>query len=846
MQQYLGVKERYMEEILFFRLGDFYEMFFEDAVRAAPILEVALTQRQSIPMCGVPFHAATTYIAKLLKAGLSVAIAEQLEDPKNTKGMVKRDVVRVMTPGTLVEDEFLSAKSNNFLVAIVGLDSRQKRSGMTSWALAAADVSTGAQWVGETEDDFHWNTLKSHLAGLNPSEVLIVGADPSVMGDLPVGRAVVRFVPTLPAAKNPSEQALKAIEWHLTRDMSQAVKSLQTPQPLPSQGVMFLDETAIRHLELIAPADANRANGTGRLSSPTLLSVLDTCVTAVGSRLLRWWILHPSLNLNEIQSRQKEVTFFVENTDARRDLRALLNGTADIERISVRAQAGTVSPRDLDSLRFTLRKLPEIAVILKEAKPTEEPQRSFTAFRMTALAVPLELPSLLESQLADEPPAKLNDGGVIRDGVNAELDELRTLRRSGKKWIAEMEAAERERTGIGSLKVGYNDIFGYYLEVSKTNLSKVPADWIRKQTMANGERYITPALKEQEEKILGAEDKILVLENRIYGELVRSVASYASSLRVIAATLAHLDVVAALGDVAVLNNFVCPRIVESNELQIKAGRHPVVEKQIGRDKFIPNETDLNTDGRRIAVITGPNMAGKSTYLRQTALISILGQMGSYVPAEDAKLGLVDKIFTRIGASDRLAQGQSTFMVEMQEVSSLIHNCTSQSLLILDEVGRGTSTYDGVSIAWAVIEHLSAVKPRALFATHYFELTQLENQLSGVFNAHATAKEWTTSDGTKQVVFLYQIQPGAADRSYGIHVADMAGLPRECVARAREILKQLESGDHRLHQAKSKKADAQLEFFSEHPIVTQLRDLKVEAMTPLEALNALAKLKENLQ
>ncbi len=830
MQQYLSIKQRYADEIVFFRLGDFYEMFFEDAVKAAPILEVALTQRQTVPMCGIPHHAMTSYLSKLIKAGISVAIAEQLQDPKQTKGMVKRDVVRVVTPGTLVEDELLPSRANNFLLAIT-----VSPSGKNTWALAAADVSTGRQWVGELDNDFHWNTLKAHVASLNPSEILLIG-DANKLPSYFAGNAVVRYQPTPLAEPSLKGQVLSAIRNYLERDHSEAVKSLRAAEPLPMSAgqTLFLDETAIRHLELVQSADPG-AVISGK-AGPTLISVLDQCATPLGSRLLRWWLLHPSLDKRVIRDRHDQVEDLVEDSLLRTDVRNLLTGVADLERISVRTQAGTVSPRDLEALRQSLARAPQLVAALSKIPAFD----SFAA----QLLVPSELTEILSMQLAESPSAKLVDGGVIREGFNAELDELRGLRRSGKKWIAEMEAAEREKTGIGSLKVGYNDIFGYFIEVSKSNLSKVPADWIRKQTMANGERYITPALKEQEEKILGAEEKIRVLETNLYAELVHQVGAFGPTLATLSEAIAHIDAVLSLADVAVAHNFVRPKISDANELVIKNGEHPIIAKQIGRDRFIPNDLSLSADSNRIAVITGPNMAGKSTYLRQNALIVILAQMGSFVPAKSAEIGLVDKIFTRIGASDRLTQGQSTFMVEMQEVATLLRNATDRSLLILDEVGRGTSTYDGVSIAWAVIEFLSRSGPRTLFATHYFELTQLEGRLPGVFNAHATAKEWPGPDGRKQVVFLYQILSGAADRSYGIHVAEMAGLPDDCIRRSREILKQLESGDHKL-QNKPVAASSQLELFDSHPVVEELRALRVDTMTPLEALNTLNRLKGKL-
>jgi DNA mismatch repair protein MutS len=825
MQQYWTIKERYADEIVFFRLGDFYEMFFDDAVRAAPLLEVALTQRQGTPMCGVPYHAMTSYLAKLIKAGLSVAIAEQLEDPKKTKGMVKRGVVRVMTPGTLVEDELLPSKANNFLVAIATTAALKGKP--AGWELTAADVSTGRQWTGRLESDLHWNTLKANLASLAPSEILLVGEASRQIPAALLGRAVVRYEATPSDAATPT---LAAIRGYLERDHAGAVASLNAPVPLPLETgqTLFLDETAIRHLELVGSSDPSKAG-------PTLLGVLDRCLTPLGSRLLRWWLLHPSTDVALIEARQSHVQNLLDDSLCRDELRVRLKGVADLERIAVRVQAGTASPRDLDALRQSLARLNDLCC--EHVKPESA---FFNMPLLRDVVVPQDLRHLLDSRLADSPPAKLNDGGVIRDGVNAELDELRKLRRSGKTWIAEMESAERARTGIGSLKVGYNDIFGYFIEVSRTNLSKVPPEWIRKQTMANGERYITPELKEQEEKIVGAEGKIRELELKLFQDLLHEAASHAPSLSQLAEAVACVDAVAALADVAVENNFVRPVVNAGAELQILNGRHPVIERQLGRDRFIPNDLKLDERERRMAVITGPNMAGKSTYLRQNALIVILAQMGSFVPAESASIGVVDKIFTRIGASDRLAQGQSTFMVEMQEVAALLESATAKSLLILDEVGRGTSTYDGVSIAWAVIEHLSKTTPRTLFATHYFELTQLPALMPGVFNMHATAKEWTTADGRKQVVFLYQIRDGAADRSYGIHVAEMAGLPDGCIARAREILKQLESGDHHARPS-TPLPRQQLEFFSEHPVVEELKSLQPDQMTPLEALSLLSKL-----
>jgi len=864
MQQYLRLKEKHPGEVLFFRLGDFYEMFFEDAVKASPILEVVLTKRQSTPMCGVPYHAVTGYISKLLKAGLSVAIAEQLEDPAKTKGMVKRDVVRVITPGTIVEDELLPSKANNFLVAIAAFGNAKKNEG--HWTLCAADISTGKQWIGELETDFQWNVLKGQLAALNPSEILLVGESSQVLQSVINPNVSHRIEPVPPGAEAFSARAVQAVKLFLENHHSAALSGLSAPQALPLEaaGFMFLDQTAIRHLELVESSDP--AGG-----DLTLLSVIDETITPLGSRLLRWILLHPSTNVSVINSRLDNVESFFEEGQVREEIRLALKEIPDIERIIVRAEAGSVTPRELAALRSSFKKIPEIKALLERldgAPALTLPRKAGEEKVWGDLNVPPELKDILNKQLSDEPPSKVADGGVIREGFNGELDELRGLRRSGKKWIAEMESAERANTGITNLKVGYNDIYGYFLEVSKSHLGKVPADWIRKQTLTNGERFITPALKEQEEKILGAESRILALETELFGKLVKRVAGFASDIAKTADALAQIDVFSALAEAAELLGYTRPELNESNLLEIKGGRHPVVENQIRRDRFIPNDLRLGEE-KFIAIITGPNMAGKSTYLRQNALIVILAQMGSFVPAEKAVIGIVDRIFTRIGASDRLAQGQSTFMVEMQEVATLILNSTPRSLLILDEVGRGTSTYDGMSIAWSVIEHLSgrrgqvltldmnvqcqdltpssSFSPRTLFATHFFELTQLADDLPGVMNAHATAKEWLGPDGKKQVVFLYQILPGPADRSYGIHVGEMAGLPSEVVDRAREILAQMEGGSHKFsRRSKGSEVSPQLDLFSSHQVLEELKNLDVDALTPREALNKLAELKEKIR
>lgn len=862
MRQYLQIKSRYPDDVLFFRLGDFYEMFYDDAQKAAPVLEVALTKRQNTPMCGVPHHAVTGYIAKLLKAGLSVAVAEQLEDPKKTKGMVKRDVIRVITPGTVVEDELLTSKDNNFLVALSMKKIDQRGSGR--WAIAAADVSTGRQWTGGVDYDLTWNQLRAQLASLHPSEILLLGEETQKLFSELAFDAVLRYEP-------PAADPAASLKSYLERRNPNKLLSLEPAQPLPVEGTdhLFLDESAVRHLELV--------DGT-----PSLLSVLDRTRTPLGSRLLRWWILHPSTNLDVIRSRHDQLQEFIDHPLELGDLRDALKEVSDLERITVRAQAGSASPRDMGALRHSLGRLPDLRACLGQmSRPAESD--AFRALSSELTAPPGLLDETL-SFLSDSLPARISDGGVIRDGVNEELDELRNVRRHGKKWIAQMEAAEKAKTGITNLKVGYNDVFGYFLEVSKSHLPKVPPEWIRRQTLANAERFITPALKEQEEKILGAQGRIDQMEAEIFSDVVKRTAAAAPALFGISRSVARLDVIAALADVAVEKGYRRPRLTDTDELFIRGGRHPVIEQQIGRDRFIPNDLLLGGDGKRLSIITGPNMAGKSTYLRQNALIIIMAQAGSFVPAEEAVIGLVDKIYTRIGASDRLAQGQSTFMVEMTEVAALLQNSTPRSFLVLDEVGRGTSTYDGISIAWAVVDYLSrppdtdrhsgrsreaaeirnleSLDPgvrrddeappftggsRTLFATHYFELTQLGDMLPSVGNAHATAKEWPGPDGRRQVVFLYQIKPGPADRSYGIHVAEMAGLPEDCIDRAREILKQLEAGSHHISEpGRKKNASAQLEMFEAHPVIDELNQLHVESLTPLEALNKLAELKKKVE
>jgi DNA mismatch repair protein MutS len=836
-QQYLDIKKKYPDAILFFRLGDFYETFDADAETTSRELDIVLTSRavakgMRIPMAGIPYHAAENYLSRLIERGYHVAICEQVgEQP--ARGLFPREVTRVVTPGTLLEPSLLKGDRNNYLVSVyVTHDSA---------GLAYADISTGefaaAEWTGL---DF-FTRIRAELARLQPSEVILPA-------DSPVADQIAYHKTTLPPWRfetGRSQEALKkqlqasTLDGFGLRGMTPAVQAagallqyLQETQPAALQlltsihtyqldSSMLLDVSTRRNLELTETI----RNGTPEGS---LLSVLDCAVTPMGHRLMRSWVSKPLLDIPAIQKRQACVRWFVENGMIRREFKHALHDISDLERLVNRVIAGSAQPRDLIAIRANLHSLPDLLRIL------QSPSDSIQSILKNLDPCLPEL-QLLDEAIADEPPATLQNTGIIRPGYSAELDNIIQSSRDAREWIANLEQVERDRTGIKTLKVGYNKVFGYYIEVTHSNTSVVPADYIRKQTLVNAERYITPEMKEYETLVLNAEERIREVEGRLFRDICRNLAANSSRLLKTAHAIAKLDVTSSLADVAVVNHYVCPEIVGDTTLEIIDGRHPVVEKSLSGDHFIPNDTVFDT-GEVIRLITGPNMSGKSTFLRQVALIVLMAQMGSYVPASSARIGLVDRIFTRIGAQDEIHAGQSTFMVEMVETANILNHATSHSLLVLDEIGRGTSTYDGLSIAWAVVEHIHnhpELRSRTLFATHYHELTQLADLLPGVRNYNVAVTE---VDNT--VVFLHKIVPGGTDRSYGIHVGQLAGLPKPVIQRANEILGELEASSGKAVNI-SQHTSQQMALFPEtNPLLDELRGLDVLSVSPLEALNKL--------
>jgi DNA mismatch repair protein MutS len=841
MKQYQALKARYPHALLFFRLGDFYELFADDAKKAAPILGLVLTHRQGLPMCGVPHHSSGGYIAKLLKAGQKVALAEQMEEPSKGKGLVDRQVIRLITPGTLIEDELLEAARSNYLAA-VEIDT-------VGWGLACLEASTGEFWAAQAFNDAGLRQLEALLARLEPAE--IVGSEASIAALR--SRTPMRHysVTAAPMRTEPSEHWAEREKWankplavkaalraeRYIQETEPHLKSLFTPRYREPHSTLQLDEAAIRTLELVSSPSGDRRH--------TLWGALDRCRTAMGSRKLKDWILHPLLDTQEIEKRLACVEELIDGRALREEWSVTLGETADLERVVHRLATPSSSPKDLAALRDTLSHLPELfqAADLGEGSGLA---RILAELReLSGRLAPLH--RVLSSGLSDSPPNRLSDGGVIRDGHHPELDELRSIKSNSKGRLLELEAAEKERTGIPNLKIGYNSVFGYYLEVTKSHQSKAPPEWSRKQTLANAERYITPQLKQLESKVLGAEERIARLETQLFDGLKREALARHSELSGLAARLAELDVYLSLATVAFEYDYVKPRVDVGHDLELEDARHPMVERGLPAGQFVPNHLTLNGVDPQIIVLTGPNMSGKSTFLRQNALVVLMAQMGSFVPARSARIGVVDRILTRIGAQDALSRGESTFMVEMKETAFILAQATPRSLIILDEVGRGTSTFDGISIAQAVLEHLHTAYrrdgtgpgPKVLFATHYFELTELQNRLAGVRNFNVEAREWTNSDGRTEVVFLHKIAPGPADRSYGIHVAELAGLPASCVARARKILAGLETA---APEKPIQEAAPLLPIFNEHPVLDELKLSTPEKMTPLEAFDKLIRWK----
>ena len=844
MQQYLQIKQRYHDAILFFRLGDFYEMFFEDAETAAKILDIALTSRNksndgSVPLCGVPYHSAEPYIQKLLRAGHKVAVCEQMEDPKIAKGVVERDVVRVITPGTVTAAEALDAWGNNFLAAV--------SSGQKGFGLAMTDITTGAFRCAKLADG---QSLIDEISRIKPSELLIAtGAqrlrerlEKELTGIFISGVAeesftkatVTRVMPGVVYDELDWDEALRAagaVLAYLEANVAGALKVLCDLEFYEPSSYLVLDETTRVNLELVAGYDGQRKG--------SLLAVLDRTRTPMGARRLRQWLLCPLLDERAIRARLDGVQELVENFSLREELKSGLGQVQDLERLAGRVAAGSALPRDLTAIKDTLHAVNKLRAILANvnAEGLVSPQEKLSGLP--------EVIDIIHRAVIDAPPAALKSGGFIRAGFDSELDEVRRVRAHAKDWVANFEAAERRRTGIASLKVRYNRVFGYYIEVTKPNLKAVPNDYIRKQTLVNGERYITPELKEYEARVLNSQELIEKLEGQILARVREQVAAHYVRLNETSGALAMLDATRSLAEVAESQHFTRPRVDKGSALVIRDGRHPVVEVMMGRGAFVPNDAILDPASNQILLLTGPNMAGKSTYMRQVALIVILAQMGSFVPASEARIGVVDRIFTRIGAADSLARGESTFMVEMKETAAILRYATSHSLILLDEVGRGTSTYDGVSIAWAVAEYLHDLPdhPKTLFATHYHELTELAQSRERIKNYNFAVKEWQGD-----IIFLRNIVRGAASRSYGIHVARLAGLPEAVIARSKEILSTLENNQGEREKPRAPVAadnaaePIQMALFAsaEHKLREDLRRLDVSQMTPIEALNLLHK------
>jgi DNA mismatch repair protein MutS len=871
MRQYAEIKKAHPAALVFFRLGDFYEMFFEDAVIASKELEITLTSRNkekgvAIPMCGVPYHAAEAYVARLIRRGYKVAICEQMEDPRLTKKLVRREVTRVITPGTA--DSGLNSEENNFLAAVVTLE-RPIRAGF-----AALDLSTGEFRATEFEGEDAGRRIAAELEQLQPKEVLYASSAPLFDVALVDGPASVSsrlrsqaeswaltpledwvFAPdhALPllenhfgvlslegfglAGKPAAATAAGAILHYVRSTQRGSLDHIDRIGFYERQQALVLDAVTVRNLELVEPLF------TGQDAGFTLFRALDSTATPMGKRLLRTWMLRPLIERTAIESRLEAVDALRKDTVVREELRRGLAGVLDLERLLSRVTLETATARDLLALSGSLDRVPELRAALA---PLPAPRFPALAASLDDLA---EVRGAITRTLVPEPPLALSEGGTIAAGIDPELDGLRALAKDGKQVLAGIEQRERERTGINSLKVRFNSIFGYYLEISKANLHLVPTDYERRQTLANAERFTTGELKEYESKILDAEEKILAIERRLFADLRASVAAEARRIRQTALAVAELDVLASFAHTAALRNYCRPTFDDSSEIEILAGRHPVIELQSAAaadtSRFVPNDLYLNPLTERIRIVTGPNMGGKSTYLRQAALIVIMAQMGSFVPAAKARLGVVDRVFTRIGASDNLARGRSTFMVEMTETAAILNTASERSLILLDEIGRGTSTYDGLAIAWAAIEYLHArVRAKTLFATHYFELTELATQLEGVKNCHVAVKE--TASG---IVFLRQVLQGAADRSYGIEVAKLAGLPEEVIRRARAVLREHESAEAQMSaHLGNRPAPAQLTIFTplSQPVLEKLRQTDLDRLTPLGALNLLAQLKAEIQ
>ncbi|UCD88070.1 MAG: DNA mismatch repair protein MutS [Desulfobacterales bacterium] len=863
VQQYLTIKQQYPDAILFYRMGDFYEMFFEDAKKASRILEIALTSRnkkneEPIPMCGVPHHAAQGYIARLIERGFKVAICEQIEDPAKAKGLVKRDVVRVITPGLVVDTEILDASSNNFLMALFLWQGR--------YGIAHLDISTGTFRVTESSD---FDKVTDESRRIEPRETLLAESHresheiKALTKNL--GQTSLNFLADnrfelesararlLKQFKTHSLEGFGCHEWRAGIAAAGAllhyVDETQKGELVHITGItsyglsefMVVDEVSKRNLELFETIWSGAKRG-------SLLGIMDQTVTAMGARLLRTWLQYPLLDLEQIKLRSDAVEKAKENLSVRRSMRQALQEIHDLQRLNARIALKRCNARDLVALKHSIESLPEIRTLLNRLP---SPLFAEITSKWDDLA---DVAGLIEDAISDDPPLTTREGGMIKPGFDKGLDELIRCSRDGKDWMSGLEVKERQATGINTLKVGFNKVFGYYIEVSKSHIKSVPAHYVRKQTLVNAERYITEDLKTYENKVLRAEEKQIQLEYELFCVVREKVAQSNRRIAKMADVVSNVDVLLALGEVADQNGYVKPIVHGGDSLFLKESRHPVVEKLVSSERFVPNTIQMDHSERQVCIITGPNMAGKSTLLRQAALLVLMAQMGSFIPAEKASIGIVDRIFTRVGALDNLAEGRSTFMVEMQETANILNNATEKSLVILDEIGRGTSTFDGLSIAWAVAEYLHDWKDRGiktLFATHYHELTDLALTKHRVKNYNVAVKEWN-----EKVIFLRKLVEGGTNRSYGIQVARLAGVPPRVLVRAKEILKNIESGElngtgepvlARSERPADKDARVQLSLFKSpgEVLIDGLRKLDLSNMTPLEALNALNALKELL-
>ena len=872
MQQYMAIKEQYKDCILFYRLGDFYEMFYDDALTASRELEITLTgkncgQEERAPMCGVPYHAVDVYLNKLVAKGYKVAICEQAEDPKQAKGIVKREVIRIVTPGTNLSQQALDEGRNNYLMCLV-YDNNQ-------FGLAITDISTGDFYTTEVAT---LKELYDEIHRFSPSEIIcndsfyMSGASlddfkdrlhvsVSTLDTWYMDEAVsvqkikehfkVASLDGLGLTDFPSGTlAVGALLLYLYETQKNTLDNLTKITPYRSGGYMIIDSATNRNLELIETLREKQKKG-------SLLWVLDKTKTAMGARLMRNWIEQPLIEKKKITARQDAVEELYNDMITREEIREYLNAVYDLERLVTRISYRTANPRDLIAFKTSLGMIPPVKQLLSQAKSAELKEIDE---RMDCLE---DIYDLIEKSIQDEPPIMIREGGMIKEGYNEDVDKFRLSRTEGKTWLAELEAREKEKTGIKNLRVRYNKVFGYYLEVTNSFKNLVPDYYTRKQTLANAERYIIPELKELEDTILGAEDKLYALEYQLYSEVRDTIGKEVVRIQKTAKAIAKLDAFASLALVAEQNNYVRPKMNDKGLIDIKDGRHPVVEKMISNDMFICNDTYLNDKKERISIITGPNMAGKSTYMRQTALIVLMAQIGSFVPASSANIGVVDRIFTRVGASDDLASGQSTFMVEMTEVANILRNATNKSLLILDEIGRGTSTFDGLSIAWAVIEYISNSKllgAKTLFATHYHELTELEGKIENVNNYCIAVKE-----KGDDIIFLRKIVKGGADKSYGIQVARLAGVPQSVTDRAKEIVEELVQADvtgkikeievqgQEASKPKAKHFDevdlAQMSLFDtvkDDDVIKEIKELDLANLTPIDALNTLYQLQNKLK